>query len=158
MGIDNLFSLSIELTKVVPLATLGAEKTYGAALRLARELKVPSIQVQLRLPTYILKNSGSDIVVEEDLVALFGLVKIDEVLDRSFRASVNTGTDVTPLSASIGLMIGPGPTVNRALRNSHYWSTVMQCKYLIFNRVLLLTCQNFQKRRISPNRIGLHAS
>ena len=87
--------------------------------------------------------------MEEDLVELFGLAKIDEALDRSFRTLVNQQTDVTPLGASIGLITGPGPTVNRALTEPHYFSTVVQCEYLDLKSVLLLYNHN-SKEDTSP--------
>ena len=40
MGIDRQFSMSVELTKLIPLTLAGIGKTYDAAMSLARDLQV----------------------------------------------------------------------------------------------------------------------
>lgn len=56
MPFATQFALSLEATSLVPLTLTAATSAVGALMNLARDLQ----------------NSGSDIVVEEDLANVFG--------------------------------------------------------------------------------------
>lgn len=61
-----------------------------------------------------LQNSGSDIVIEEDLANIFGRCRISPHREREFRDIVGKNHSST-LSSALGLTLedGPGPTVSR---------------------------------------------
>jgi hypothetical protein len=113
-GFQNQFSLSLELSRVIPQAAFVIGKTYTAAMRLARELQ----------------SSGSDIVIEEDLALLFGRCHIASNIASSFRTVVAQTDLVSPVMAGIALLSGPGPTLLRALTQSPegpFFAMVVQC-------------------------------
>lgn len=77
MAFSNQFSLSLELTRLLPLGP--AINLFGGAMtKLARELTA----------------YGSDIVVEEDLAAFFGRLKTCQHFEKTFRMAV--GVTVSP--------------------------------------------------------------
>lgn len=90
----NQFSLSLELTRLVPFGLSAS----NAIMSLARSLQ----------------NSGSDIVIEEDLANVFGRCRIAPHRDREFREVVGKHHSST-LSSALGLTLedGPGPTVSK---------------------------------------------
>ena len=75
-----------------------------------------------------IQNSGSNIVVEEDLAELFGRSRIAPELASSFKTIVYKPESLTPLAASISLFVGAGPTLLRAKDRSAYFSTTVQCQ------------------------------
>lgn len=91
--LTNQFSLSLELTRLVPLGIAAG----NTVMSLARSLQ----------------KSGSDIVVEEDLATIFGRCRISHQLGNSFRTVV-AKTDSNVLCQRLGLTLeaGPGPTVS----------------------------------------------
>lgn len=131
MPFQNQFSLSVELTKFVSLSQI-AEGTFGAALKLARALQVRPLSLCDQAPAFLLltqiQSSGSDIVVEADVVEIFGYSHITPILSSSFRTAVSLPHEPEELIAGISLFRGPGPTVLRALKNEAYFSTIVQCK------------------------------
>ncbi|KAF2189322.1 hypothetical protein K469DRAFT_701956 [Zopfia rhizophila CBS 207.26] len=140
MPMSSQFSLSLELTRLIPLGLTLAEKTYEAAMSLARDLQVSlaswDITLLVSLPSLFLSNtncvthqsSGSDIVIEEDLAEVFGRSRIAMNMASSFRTIVAASSLPTKLCEGISLCNGPGPTVIRALTQPPYFSTVIQCK------------------------------
>ncbi|KAE8451814.1 hypothetical protein EG329_002654 [Mollisiaceae sp. DMI_Dod_QoI] len=114
MAFQNQFSLSLELTRLVPLAMTLAGKTYEAAMNLARDLQA----------------SGSDIVVEADILELFGHSRISDNISSSFRTIMSRTDPPESLSNGIFLFKGAGPTVLRALSDVPYFSTIVQCSFL----------------------------
>ena len=75
-SLTKQFSLSLDLTWLVPLGIAAS----NAIMDLARSLK----------------NSGSDIVIEEDLATIFGRFRIAPLMERTFRTVVskhNAGLD-----------------------------------------------------------------
>jgi hypothetical protein len=72
-----------------------------------------------------LGNSGSDIIIEQDLAELFGRSRIGRQLESSFRAIVSRGKSAA-LTDELSLISGPGPTVTRAFQDRPYFSTVVQ--------------------------------
>ncbi|KAI1779791.1 hypothetical protein F4818DRAFT_153789 [Hypoxylon cercidicola] len=108
------FALSLELTSLVPALVNQAQT---GLTWLARELR----------------NSGSDIVVEEDLAHLFGRCYIAPNMSRTFRTVVGQDSNVSTLIDSIVLFNGSGPTVKRALTEppgNPYFAMVVQCSLL----------------------------
>lgn len=93
---SNQFSLSLELTRLVPLGIAASD----AVMNLARSLR----------------NSGSDIVIEEDLATVFGRCRISPHMTTSFRTLV-ARSDSSILSRGLGMVLeaGPGPTVSLLL-------------------------------------------
>lgn len=83
-----------------------------------------------------LRKSGSDIVVEEDLAEVFGRGKIVSELEVQFKKNILGNIKSIPLhpSSEIHLHAGPGPTVNRALKDKdrRYLSTVIQLSLLVW--------------------------
>ena len=116
MGFQNQFSLSLELTRLLPPIKWPTDKTVDAITTRARDLS----------------NSGSDISVEEDLARVFGRCRISDALTSSFKTVVTKSTSSTPILEAIMLQAGPGPTVIRALQDSHYFATVVQLSLLVW--------------------------
>ncbi|XTI85368.1 hypothetical protein V2W45_1454916, partial [Cenococcum geophilum] len=113
MPFSSQFALSLELTRLLPI--IGRSQVVEDVIKLARSLQ----------------GSGSDIVIEEDLMRLYGHARIEAQLASSFRTTV-AKTASTKLCAGISLESGPGPTVARALSKNQtpYFSTVVQCSML----------------------------
>lgn len=117
------FQLAIELSNVLPIKEL-AQAGITKVVDLARTLR----------------KSGSDIVVEEDLAAVFGRGTVSADLERKFRAVVIkrfTGPEELPYTSlyngsKIGLYGGPGPTATRALQDSTYLATVLTLSMLSY--------------------------
>lgn len=112
MPLDSQFNLSLELTKLVPLNLLGSV-TANSIVALARRLR----------------NSGSDIIVEQDLAQIFGRARITQQMDSTFRTVLSQQRD-TSLTNNLRLHVGPGPTVARALKERAYFSTIVQLSLL----------------------------
>ena len=79
-----------------------------------------------------LRNSGSDIVVEEDLAQLFGRSRISPEIASSFKTIVSKSSSNRSLWEGITLQGGPGPTVLRALREAPYFAMVVQLSLLVW--------------------------
>ena len=111
----NQFALSLEITRLLPISTI-TETTAKAVYNLARGLQ----------------NSGSDIIVEQDLAEVFGRCRITHEIERSFRTIVGKSSGMTSLNGEILLQRGPGPTVTRALVSSEapYLNCLVQCSCL----------------------------
>jgi hypothetical protein len=114
MPLAGQFSLSVELTKLLPLGPI--LNTVGRGfLNLARDLQ----------------NSGSDIVVEADLANVFGRNRIESRFESTFRTAVKESyTQRLNNFLDIILEGGAGPTVQRSLTDQAYFSTVVQLSLL----------------------------
>lgn len=112
-SIPSQFSLSLEVTRLVPLVLNAGNSAAAAVMKLARELQ----------------DSGSDLITEEDLAEVFGRSRIEPQLASSFKTVVVKARN-TPVCEGIILQSGPGPTVNRALGHPPYFSTVVQLSLL----------------------------
>ena len=114
MSLSAGFQLSLELSKVFPIRA-GAEVAVKQILQYARDLR----------------NSGSDIVVEEDLAEVLGRGMIDQDMEDKFKETtkIASSTALHPES-EVRLVSGPGPTMIRALRERKYFSTVIQLSFL----------------------------
>lgn len=113
MPFSSQFNLSLELTRLLPLASV-ADSATQTLIRFARDLR----------------NSGSDVVVEEDLVEIFGRCRISSELGSSFRTVIKESVSNKPLWEGIMLQAGPGPTLSRAFREPTYFSMVVQLSLL----------------------------
>ncbi|KAL8727605.1 MAG: hypothetical protein Q9181_005647 [Wetmoreana brouardii] len=116
MAFTSQFALTAELTRLLPQIGWAATKTGNAIMDYARDLR----------------HSGSDIVVEEDLVNIFGRCKISDVLTSSFKTIVSGSSSNVSLVEGIFLQGGPGPTVVRALQDSPYFAMVVQISLLVW--------------------------
>lgn len=89
----QLFNLTLELTRLVPFSLASSD----AVMNLARSLR----------------NSGSDIVTEEDLATVLGRLRIAPQMASSFRTVV-ARNDSSVLAGALGITLeaGPGPTVS----------------------------------------------
>ena len=78
-----------------------------------------------------LKISGSELVVEEDLAAIFGRGLVDPKLETHFKnlVTINSFTSLHN-GSEIVLTAGPGPTVYRALKDKYYMAVVIQLSFL----------------------------
>ena len=115
MPFQNQFALSLELTRVAPVGLI-VSKAGQALMRLARDLQ----------------NSGSDIVIEEDLANIFGRCEISSILASSFKTVIaQSDGPPTLLDGGIALVSGAGPTVIRGLQESPYFATVVQTSLLM---------------------------
>lgn len=114
MPLSTQFSLSLELTKLPPVQSVLAYSAESI-ISLARALK----------------RSGSDILVEEDLGAIFGRAKIVHSLEKHFKYVVKIAPFV-PLHPGSEIILDacPGATVRRALNDAHYLATVIQLSFL----------------------------
>ena len=114
MAFANQFSLSLELTKLIPLGPLISSAGRGLA-GLVRELQV----------------SGSDIITEQDLAEVFGRNRIEPLFASTFRTAVKQSL-IHKVSDIAELVIeaGAGPTVRRSLNEPAYFSTVVQLSLL----------------------------
>ena len=144
MPFDNQFALTLEVTKLVPLIGQAYNKTTNAILNSARELK----------------NSGSDIIIEEDLTNVLGRCKISDGLSSSFRTVVGKSSSTIPLLEDIFLQAGPGPTVARSFKDKPHFAMLVQISFLTwtFGQVGLATAladalQNRYER--APSEAGL---
>ena len=120
MALSKQFSLSVELTKLVPLAPL-AKVASGGLLSLLRQYR----------------DEGFDPVTEEDLAMVFGRNKIESKFESTFRTAVRQST-VHKISDIAELMLeaGAGPTVRRSLKEPVYFSTVVQLSLLTWTHGL----------------------
>ena len=117
MKMQPNFQLALELSNVFPLGEV-VKSSFQAAVRFARDLQ----------------NSGSDIIVEEDLAVIFGRGRADAEIVEKFKKDVLKSASLVPLykNCEIGLDTRPGPTVNRAIQHKDrgYLSTVIQLSML----------------------------
>lgn len=114
-------------------------------------------------------HSGSDIVVEEDLVNVFGRNKISPALASSFKNVVAKSNSNVSLWGGITLQGGPGPTTLRALRETPYFALVIQLSLLVWtfevNYLATAIADALRKRsegapsssklQMSPSRAGI---
>jgi hypothetical protein len=117
-GMSAGFQLSLELSRIFPVGDLVTSATKPL-LDFARSLR----------------KSGSDILVEEDLMNVFGRGRIENKIEEEFKRVVRMSSKKgeTLYSGSVlRLETGPGPTVVRALGPKHrqYLSTVLQLSML----------------------------
>ena len=78
-----------------------------------------------------LQNSGSDIVIEEDLADVFGRNQISSKFASSFTTVIKqSGTTIYPLCEGISLVGGVRSTVGRAFKHTPYFSTIVQLSLL----------------------------
>jgi len=112
----NGFQLSVELTKFLPVDRL-VNTGVSRLVNFAREFR----------------QSGSDIVVEEDLAVIFGRGRISTALEQEFKGQVNI-QKYTPLCrrSEVDLAEGIGPTMLRAFQEQKYFATVVTLSMLSY--------------------------
>lgn len=123
MSMNFAVRLSFELASAFPIRT-AVEAAGAQILRLTRDLR----------------ESGSNLVVEEDLAEIFGRGRIVQQLEVAFKDAVKIEKFIPLFSGSeIRLDSDPSPTIHRALPNLRYLSTVIQLSLLaeIHNREYL---------------------
>lgn len=119
MPLNNTqFSLSIELTRLLPLKFL-SDNIGNATVDLLRSFQ----------------NSGSDVLAENDLAELFRFHQVDEKMAKTFKAAIvgpqrPIWTSFRPLFERVWLDNRPGPTVTRALGQPQYFPMVIECSFL----------------------------
>ncbi|CAF9906568.1 MAG: hypothetical protein GOMPHAMPRED_004788 [Gomphillus americanus] len=113
---DSQFSVSVELTKLVPFVPLVKLASQGA-LTLVRSLS----------------KTGSDLVVEHDLAAMFGRLRIEEHFARTFKTAV-TVSKIHPIAAGLEIVLqaGAGPTVVHAVQQAPFFSMLVQLSALLW--------------------------
>ncbi|KAI4150013.1 MAG: hypothetical protein LQ340_004316 [Diploschistes diacapsis] len=123
---DSQFSLSVELSKIVPLVPI-VNIASRSLLGLVRSFK----------------KSGSDIVTEHDLASIFGRSRIDDAFSRTFRNAVRTSS-VHKLAgvAEVVLEAGAGPTVRNAVDKVPFFSMVVQLSALIWGHEIKSLAQS----------------
>ena len=111
---DSQFSLSVELTSLVPLVPIVNVAGKGL-LGLIRSIK----------------KSGSDITTEHDLASVFGRAKIEEAFASTYRNVVRTST-THKLAGIVEIVLeaGAGPTVQHAVEKAPLFSMVVQLSAL----------------------------
>ena len=113
MAFSSQFTLSLELNRPVPVASIMDSATQSS-IKFARDLR----------------SSGSDVVVEGDLVEIFGRCRISSELDSSFRTIITESISNTSLWEGIMLQVGSGPTLVRAFQETPYFPMVVQLSLL----------------------------
>jgi hypothetical protein len=118
---QSSFQLGLELTNIFPVGEIVrniSNPLYAKLLSLARDLR----------------KSGSDLLVEEDLAAIFGRALINRDLEENFRKHVLQDSRVVPFHNGCNLVLdaSAGPTISRALQpgDRYYLSTVIQLSFL----------------------------
>lgn len=131
MPFNTQFSLSLELTRLVPFKSV-TSKALESVVNLARSLEVRKGQLHFCQTLIRYQNTGSNIIVEADLAELFGLCRIAPNMDSSFRTIVSTPGALIDLCEVLVLDSATGPTVSRCLQKGQeeYFATVIQLSLL----------------------------
>lgn len=120
MAMSSQFSLSLELTKLVPFGSLVNAAGHGL-VRLLREIQA----------------SGSDFITEEDLAQVFGRNRLEPLFASTFRTAVKRSV-IHQITGIAELIIegGAGPTVRRSLNEDGYFAMVVQLSLLTYTHEL----------------------
>ncbi|KAL8736041.1 MAG: hypothetical protein Q9166_000603 [cf. Caloplaca sp. 2 TL-2023] len=120
MAIGSQFSLSLELTKLVPFGSLVNAAGHGL-VRLLRDIQA----------------SGSDFITEEDLAQVFGRNQVEPLFASTFRTAVKHSV-IHQISDIAELVFegGAGPTVKRSLNEPGYFAMVVQLSLLTYTHEL----------------------
>lgn len=135
---ESQFALAAELSKLIPLPK------SSTILELARNLQ----------------KSGSDIVAEKDLVAIFGRNKLSETFENGFKEVVlNSRKEHTVLSKWLPMILegGIGPTLQRAMQQREYFAMVVQLSMLCWvhdNQSLASALTEAMRRRLQEAPLG----
>lgn len=116
MAFTNQFSLSVELSNLVPLAPI-VNIASRSMLEVVRGLH----------------KSGSDLATEHDLAEVLGRSYIEPRFVRNFKNAVREST-IRKLSgiAELVLEVGAGPTVRNAVGDAAMFSMVVQLSLLLW--------------------------
>lgn len=120
MAMGSQFSLSLELTKLVPFGSLVNAAGHGF-VRLLRDIQA----------------SGSDFVTEQDLAEVFGRNRVEPLFASTFRTAVKHSV-IHQISGIAEMVIegGAGPTVRRSLNEPGYFAMVVQLSLLTYTHEL----------------------
>ncbi|KAI4107135.1 MAG: hypothetical protein L6R37_001836 [Teloschistes peruensis] len=120
MAMSSQFSLSLELSKLVPFGSLVNATGHGL-VRLLRQIQA----------------SGSDFVTEQDLAEVFGRNRVEPLFASTFRTAVKQSL-IHEISGIAELVIegGAGPTVRRSLNEPGYFAMVVQLSLLTYTHAL----------------------
>ncbi|KAL8817019.1 MAG: hypothetical protein Q9223_004070 [Gallowayella weberi] len=121
MAMGSQFSLSLELTKLVPFGSLFNAAGHGL-VRLVRDIQA----------------SGSDFITEEDLAQVFGRNRIEPLFASTFRTAVKHSV-IHQLTGIAELVIegGAGPTVKRSLNEPGYFAMLVQLSLLTYTHEMV---------------------
>ncbi|KAI4206100.1 MAG: hypothetical protein LQ346_001283 [Caloplaca aetnensis] len=113
---SSQFSLSLELTKLVPFGSLVNATGHGL-VRLLREIQA----------------SGSDFITEQDLAEVFGRNRLEPLFASTFRTAVKRSL-VHHITGIAELIFegGAGPTVRRSLNEDGYFAMIVQLSLLTY--------------------------
>ena len=113
---DSQFSVSVELSRIVPLLPLVNAASKGL-LGLIRSFK----------------NSGSDLTTEYGLAAVLGRTLIDPQFGSTFRNAVRVSS-IHKLAgiAELVLEAGAGPTVKHAIDKAPFFAMIVQLSLLLW--------------------------
>ncbi|KAL8664615.1 MAG: hypothetical protein Q9202_002885 [Teloschistes flavicans] len=120
MAMSSQFSLSLELSKLVPFGSLVNATGHGL-IRLLRQIQA----------------SGSDFITEQDLAEVFGRNRVEPLFASTFRTAVKHSL-IHEISGMAEMVIegGAGPTVRRSLNEPGYFAMVIQLSLLTFTHDL----------------------
>ncbi|KAL9579179.1 MAG: hypothetical protein Q9212_005257 [Teloschistes hypoglaucus] len=120
MAMSSQFSLSLELSKLVPFGSLVNATGHGL-VRLLRQIQ----------------TSGSDFITEQDLAEVFGRNRVEPMFASTFRTAVKQSL-IHEISGIAEMVIegGAGPTVRRSLNEPGYFAMVVQLSLLTFTHDL----------------------
>ncbi|KAI4127304.1 MAG: hypothetical protein LQ338_003264 [Usnochroma carphineum] len=120
MPMGSQFSLSLELTKLVPFGSLVNAAGHGF-VRLLREIQ----------------SSGSDFITEQDLAEVFGRNRLEPLFASTFRTAIKHSV-IHHISGIADLVLegGAGPTVRRSLNETAYLAMVVQLSLLTYTHEL----------------------
>ncbi|KAL8972134.1 MAG: hypothetical protein Q9183_000701 [Haloplaca sp. 2 TL-2023] len=121
MAMGSQFSLSLELTKLVPFGSLVNASGHGL-VKLLRQIQA----------------SGSDFVTEQDLAEVFGRNRVDPLFASTFRTAVRQSL-IHEISGIAEIVIegGAGPTVRRSFNEPAYFAMVVQLSLLTYTHELI---------------------
>ena len=113
---ETQFSLSVELSKVVPLVPI-LQLASNSALAVVRKFQ----------------SSGSNLLTEHDLAAVLGRSRIDQQFASTFRNAVKTSR-IHKLAgiAELILEAGAGPTVQHAVEVVPFFAMTVQLSMLLW--------------------------
>ena len=105
------------------------QSQFALTLELANLVPKPSHLLQV---ARALQRSGSDLVAEEDFVAIFGRNQLSSRFESTFKTVIFASAQQTILSKWLPIIIegGPGPTVQRAIKERAHFATVVQLSML----------------------------
>lgn len=105
------------------------QSQFALTLELAGLVPKPSHLLQV---ARALQKSGSDLVAEEDFVAIFGRNQLSPQFEGAFKTVLHNSASQSIISKWLPIIIegGPGPTVQRAIKERAHFAMVAQLSML----------------------------